>query len=137
MDGETFAFGSPAPAAVDAVAAVLGGPDEEGDQPECPAGPATFARFADPERGLLLTMQDDALVGWSVAQRSTLTTADGVGIGSTRADVEAAYGPVEVVPDSTLGVEIFVDGGISALLDADAPDGAVTALWAGTNCIFR
>jgi hypothetical protein len=123
--------------AVDLVRDVLGMEVEEGDQPDCPAGPATFARFDDHEGSLLLTMQGDVLVGWSLSEGSTLTTAADIGVGSTKAEVESAYGPVEVLADSTLGIELFVEGGISALLTADAPDGTVTALWAGVNCIFR
>ena len=134
---DRFPFGTDGAAAVAAVGDAIGAADEQGDQPDCPAGPATFARFGDIGSGLLLTIQDGALVGWSIAAGSTLTTSDGIGIGSTKADVEAAYGAVEVVPDSTLGIELFLEGGISALLTADEPDGAVTALWAGTNCIFR
>lgn len=133
---ESLPFGTDGPVVIDAVRDVLG-EGEEGEQPDCPPGPATFAHFGDPESGLLLTLQDDALVGWSIDEGSELTTADGVGIGSTRAEIDAAYGPVEVLTDSTIGIEVFIEGGISALLDADASDGAVTALWAGVNCIFR
>ena len=137
VDAEPLPFGSEGAAAVDVVGGVLGAPDEQAEQPECPPGPATVARFGDIGSGLLLTIQDGSLVGWSIAAGSTLTTSAGIGIGSTRAEVEAAYGPLEVIPDSTLGVEVFVEGGISALLSEDGPDGAVTALWAGANCIFR
>lgn len=137
VNEDRFAFGTEGPVAVDALRDVLRMEDEQGDQPECPAGPATFARFGDPDSGLLLTMQDGALAGWSIAEGSTLTTSAGIGIGSTKADVDAAYGSTEVVPDSTLGIELFLENGLSVLLDADAPDGAVTALWAGVNCIFR
>lgn len=136
VDGESLPFGTDGQTVLDAVAGVLG-EGEQGEQPDCPPGPATVAHFGDPERGLLLTLQEDALVGWSLDEGSALTTADGVGIGSTKAEVEAAYGPVEVLTDSTLGIEVYVEDGISALLDADAPDGAVTAIWAGANCIYR
>ncbi len=117
----------------DDVIEALGAPAEEGEQAECPAGPATTARYDD----LLLTLQDGELVGWSIGGESPLTTPDGVGIGTTRAELELALGPAQVVPDSTLGTELFYDGGLSALLESDDDDAAVTALWAGTTCIFR
>lgn len=133
---ESFPFGSKGPVVIDAVRDVLG-KGEEGEEPDCPPGPATFAHFDAPESGLLLTLQEDALVGWTIDEGSELTTAAGIGIGSTRAEIEAAYGPVEVLTDSTLGIEVYIEDGISALLDASTPDGVVTALWAGASCIYR
>ena len=137
VSGTAIAFGTAEDDTVAAVAAVLGEPDDVGAQDECPAGPATFARFGELDASLLLTMQDGALVGWSIAEGSTLTSAAGIGIGSTKAELEAAYGPVEVIPDSSLGIEAFIEDGVSVLLSEDAPDGAITALWAGVTCIFR
>lgn len=130
-------FGTEGAVAIDIVREALRTEDEQGEQPDCPAGPATFARFGDLDGGLPLTLQEGALVGWSISQGSPLTTTAGIGIGSTKADVDAAYGPTEVVPDSTIGIELFLENGLSVLLDADAPDGTVIALWAGINCIFR
>src|SRR5688500_12231498 len=58
IDGEPLRFG----ASRDEVTTALGAPTEEGEQPECPGGPSSFVRYE--ERGLLLVLQDDELVGW-------------------------------------------------------------------------
>jgi hypothetical protein len=47
----------------------------------------------------------------------------------------ASSGDVEF-PESTIGTE-FMSGELSGLLESDAPNAKVTALWAGTSCIFR
>ncbi len=55
----------------------------------------------------------------------------GVGIGATRADVDAVIdAPVE---NTSLGRE-FTSGGLSGLYDAKD---RVSALWAGSTCIAR
>lgn len=131
VGGERVPFG----ATRNDVTAALGQPTEEGEQEECPAGPASFLRYD--KRGLLLVLQDDQLAGWSLDADSALTTSAGIGIGSSKADLEAAYGPVEIIPDSTLGIEFLYDGGVTGLLDADAPDGTITAIWSGVACVFR
>jgi len=130
------AFGSSGADAVVAVTGQLGAPSEEGEDNECPAGPATYARYGSGPGRFLLTMQDGAFVGWSIGPESELRFEDGIGLGSTRDEVEASLGPVEMIPDSTLGFEFHV-GTVSGLLEEDAPTGKVAALWAGINCIYR
>lgn len=130
-------FGTGRAVVLDAVADVLGAPTKEGRQDECPAGEQDFARFGDGADHLALDFADDALVGWSVDHESELQTEEGLGIGSTVADLEAIYGPVDLDTESTLGIEFYVADNLSGLVSEDSPAGEITALWAGSVCIFR
>jgi hypothetical protein len=134
---EALPFGTPRDDVVPAVRDILGRPSDRGSQEDCLAGETSFVRFDEPPGDLVLNLQNGALAGWSIGEDSRLKTSAGIGIGSTKAELEAAYGPVVMVPDSTIGIEFFIEGGLSGLLVADAPDGAITSLWAGINCIAR
>lgn len=98
---------------------------------ECGAGPVQFATFAN---GLNLAFQDDRFAGWFL-DKPGLTTADGVGVGAPRAALEDAR-TIEIVPDSTLGVE-FRSGDLGGFLTAGGADGTVESLYAGLTCFFR
>ena len=101
---------------------------------ECGAGPMEIAEFPN---GLSLLFQEGRFVGWSIDGRTgnRLATTAGIGTGSTRAELDAAY-PGATIEESTLGQEFGADG-IGGLLDGAGPDARVTALWAGTTCMFR
>jgi hypothetical protein len=123
-------FGTPWPQAVAALA-FLGKP-LAGRNEECEAGPLDYARW---DGSLTLYGQDGKFAGWFADGSSgTIATAAGVGPGTTRQDLEAAYA-VEVF-DSTLGTE-FTAGELHGLLDSPHLDSPVTAFWAGTSCNFR
>ncbi len=126
-------FGMPRDVATRAIAAALGGPIEEGDNQECGAGALSFASFRG---GLGLYFDGGKFVGWDLDGRDggRFATAAGVGIGSTRKQLESAT--AIRIEDSTLGVE-FSAGDLSGLLSSRDPDGEVTNLWAGTTCIAR
>ena len=126
-------FGMPRDAATRAIAAALGGPVEEGDNQECGAGALSFASFRG---GLGLYFDGGKFVGWDLDGRDggQFATAAGIGIGSTRRQLESAN--AIKVEDSTLGVE-FGAGDLSGLLSSRDPDGEITNLWAGTTCIAR
>lgn len=68
-----------------------------------------------------------------------VTTAAGIGLGSTVADLRAAYGD-DLVVDSTIrfGVTFVVDpdgrGILSGTLSSSSPDGRVTSIAAGFGC---
>ena len=106
-------------------------PGTESVNSECGAGPVTFVKWSD---GLTLLFQDDRFVGWSV-DKAGLTTEDGIGVGSTRAELKTAR-PRTKVTESTRGTE-FAAGGLGGLLDGKGPDAKVTNLWAGVTCMFR
>lgn len=106
---------------------------------ECRATVATW-----PATGLQLwftTGSAPRFVGWSLGGRApadttapALTTASGIGLGSTRAALESVY--VARVARSTLGVE-FSAGGLAGLLASDRPDAPIRNLWAGEVCLAR
>lgn len=129
-----LAFGTEAETVIEAVARLRGAPDARSVNPECGAGPLDTVTWRD---GLTLYAADEAFVGWH-ASRSTggarYTTMTGLGVGSTRAELDAAYSAR--VEASSLGTE-FDAGGLYGVLDGPEPDAAVTDLWAGTACIFR
>lgn len=127
-------FGVPAAAAIEAASRVFDTAPETGRNGECGAGPLDMATWPN---GLTLVSQDGRFVGWSVgpgAGGHALATMAGVGIGSTRAELESAY--TAEISETTLGTE-FLAGGLSGVLEGTGATAPITALWAGTNCVFR
>jgi hypothetical protein len=127
-----LAFGGAQAGVLADVGAVLGEPTEQGLQEECPAGPLYQTQYAS---GLQLVFQDSAFVGWFAGQGSAFRTAAGIGPGSTRAQLKAAY-PAATVQETSLGVE-FAAGELYGIVADSTDAGAVEVLFAGTNCIFR
>ncbi|HLM68214.1 MAG TPA: hypothetical protein VK358_11835 [Longimicrobium sp.] len=127
-----LAFGSPRAGALAAVGEVLGEPAEQGLQEECPAGPLYQAQYGG---GLQLVFQDSAFVGWNVRPGSAFRTREGVGAGSTLAQLRAAY-PATKVEETSLGMEFAADDLFGVVTDSSAA-GTVEAMFAGINCIFR
>lgn len=123
-------FGTRKADALSALTAVQAAPPrEQGENVDCRA---TFATWAS---GLTAWFAQDRFVGWSVRPGSReVTTASGLTVGSSRADLDSAYS-ANVAP-SSLGVE-FTAGGLAGLLDSARPDAHVTHLWAGATCIAR
>jgi predicted small lipoprotein YifL len=107
------------------------GPAERGSNAEC--GVQEYASWDD---GLRLIFEDHRFAGWAIDVRSAgaLTTASGIGPGSTRRDLENAY--TAEVGQTTLGTE-FTAGGFAGVLDGAGPDARITDMWAGVACIFR
>jgi hypothetical protein len=117
-----------------AVTDLLGNPETVSANEECPGDPFVSALWAN---GLVLNADGDSFVGWSVRPEmgsDQFTTLAGVGVGSSREDLEAAY-TVEVF-ESTLGTE-FTAGQLAGLLSDTAADAEITNFWAGTVCVFR
>ncbi|QJB68669.1 hypothetical protein [Parasphingorhabdus halotolerans] len=115
------------------------GPVDQNANEECGAGPMDFVTLSS--AGLSVNFQDDKIVGWFLdGTITTLKTEEGIGIGSTRAELEKAM-TIEMQPDSTLGIEFYAprpDGGfIGGFLTGDGMDAKVESLYAGTNCFFR
>lgn len=128
-----MSFGMARADAVKMLSAALGSPIEQADNQDCGAGSLGYAAFRD---GLSLYFQDGKFAGWDLDGRENgkFTTGNGIGIGTTRKQLEAA-GKVEV-GETTIGQE-FMLGEMSGLLSSDAPDAKVTNLWAGVTCIAR
>ncbi|CAN5624528.1 hypothetical protein BH23GEM6_BH23GEM6_03380 [soil metagenome] len=123
-------FGMPKTSALEILTAVRQRPPrEQGENVECQL---SYATWGD---GLTTWFSRDQFTGWSLPTgRASLSTASGVGIGSTRTELESAYDAD--VGASTFGVE-FSAGGFAGLLESEDPDARITNLWAGTACLAR
>jgi len=126
----TLAFDMPKAATVEALTKALGRPPtERGANEECGGGGMEFAAW---EGEIVAWFLDDRFAGWD--NKGGLKTIQGIGIGSTLAQVSAL--PGFEVEESTLGTE-FRAGGLSGILASKAPDAKVTHLWGGATCVFR
>lgn len=122
-------FGTPqADAMTMLLSALTEAPREEGHSEDCGVDYATW------DNGLTVRFSRGSFAGWSVGAGSKLTTASGLGIGSTRADLENAYSAD--IGRSTLGIE-FTAGSLAGILESEAPDARVQHLWAGVACLGR
>ncbi|HET7274751.1 MAG TPA: hypothetical protein VFI91_06200 [Longimicrobiaceae bacterium] len=122
-------FGTPSDEARRILTAVLDQePVEQGENVDCGID---YARW---ENGLLVVFAGGEFAGWSVGRGSRLTTASGIGLGSTRAELESVYA-AQIEP-STLGIE-FTAGDLAGVLDSPAQDAPIIALWAGIACLAR
>ena len=132
VGGARLAFGGGREQVLAAVGAVLGAPQEQGTNEECPAGPLGFTRY---QAGLQLVFQDGSFVGWFAQEGSAPRTAQEVGPGSTLGQLKAAY-PAATVEETSLGTEFAADG-LYGIVTNPSDDGKVQVMFAGTNCIFR
>ena len=133
LEYRKIAFGSPAAAAVAAANEVYGHPLSVETLEECGAGPLEVSRFP----GLTIAAQDGKFAGWSLDHRDKPplpTTASGIGIGSTRRELERAQSVENF--ESSLGQE-FTANGLAGLLDGKGESAKITHLWAGATCIMR
>lgn len=135
-------FGAPFDEVAAAIEPIIGTPEQDVAQDDCPPGPARVLSYAG---GLDLVVMDGELVGWSLGADAdpSLTTVGGIGVGSTLEQVRGVLTDV-VVQDSSLGVELRagvqdedVDGLLSGVLDGPGDAAALTTLWAGTTCVAR
>ncbi len=110
------------------------GPTGKGTNESCEAGPVQYAKWPD---GLSLVFQRDRFVGWGLDGRAAgaISTAGGIGPGSTREALDQTYANVEV-SKTTLGDE-FSAGGFFGLLDGPNATSKITDMWAGVNCVAR
>ncbi|HZV83967.1 MAG TPA: hypothetical protein VFF48_03180 [Brevundimonas sp.] len=110
------------------------GPAARGTNESCGAGPVQYANWAD---GLSLVFQNGRFVGWGLDGRAAgaVRTANGIGPGSTRAELDEAFGTV-TVSQTSLGTE-FAAGEIFGVLDGPGPGAKITDMWAGVSCVAR
>jgi hypothetical protein len=126
----TLTFDTPKATTIAALTGILGRPPTEiGANEECGGGGMEFATW---EGEITAWFMDDRFAGWD--SKGGLKTLEGVGVGSTRAEVGAL--PGFEVEESTLGTE-FRALGLSGILASKAPDARVTHLWGGATCVFR
>lgn len=107
----------------------------EGTNADCGTGPVQYANWAD---GLSLVFQNGRFAGWGLDGRARdgITSADGIGIDTTRTELDAAIGPTLVVRRTSLGTE-FTAGTYHGLFDSAKPDARITDMWAGVSCVAR
>ena len=130
--GRLLRFGIPRAEIEAEISAAQGAATDRGSSSECGAGTIDFTSYKD---GLQLTFQDGKFAGWTInAAASPLKTAKGIGIGSTRQELDAAFADL-TVEDSSLGL-LFSSGDLTGLLDIDGIEGLVTDIWAGTVCLI-
>ncbi|MCU0552148.1 MAG: hypothetical protein MUC48_22660 [Leptolyngbya sp. Prado105] len=131
----TLPFGLKEADVVSSVTTLRGKPQSRSTNRECGAGALEFAQWSD---GLNLLFQKGRFVGWDVNDLNKgarrLTTMAGIGVGSTRTALEAAY--KTKISQSTLGTE-FSAGKLGGLLSRNQKNARVTNLWSGTTCMFR
>ncbi|WP_088284227.1 hypothetical protein [Kineosporia sp. A_224] len=127
-------FGSDGTAVVTAVGTALGGSLTRNDLPECGQGPRTGAGRA----GFSVLLDGTKFVGWTDqgAKGRHLTTADGLGIGSTLRDIKAGR-PGTTTSEGSVGTE-FIDGdGFGGILGGASLTSRATLVYAGETCFFR
>ncbi len=127
---EAFYFAAGRSEVQSALAATLGEATRTEQQDECGAGPVVSSIYPG---GLTVNFQSDSLAGWTLSEASeTIVVDSDVAIGTARDEAEAAPGfaPME---GSTLGEEFMLGDELGGLIE----DGAVSMLYAGTQCFFR
>lgn len=114
---------------------------------ECGAGPLKMASWSN---GLTLVFQQTAsdtaklksdwtFAGWYMGIGSDpaqkVSTMAGIGIGSTRAEMESAY--VIAVSKTSLGYEFSTSSGLYGIFDGNEKEAKISNLWSGISCNFR
>lgn len=133
--GLKLSFGDPRARVIDYMTGLHGGTAPQTDSnDECGAGPVQFARWDD---DFTLAFQDGKFAGWWAGEKAPagFSTVQDIHVGSTLAQVRAAWPDVEVMNDS-IGPE-FASADIFGILTGTTASAKVTALWAGVSCVFR
>ncbi len=128
-------FGMDEDDVISAVASLRGEPAERTINSECGPGPLVITSWAD---GLTLSSSQGRFSGWGVNDGAPgaeqHTTVAGIGIGSTRTELEESYDIR--TGETSLGTE-FAAGELHGVLDGTGSDAEITAIWSGTTCVFR
>lgn len=141
-------FGKPLDQMIEIITNVLQSkPKTIGINSECAAGPLKMASW---NNGLTVVFQKKEseskasetnwqFVGWFVGSNSKnskeISTMAGIGIGSTRAEMESAY--VLSVSKTSLGYEFSTSSGLFGIFDGSNKEAKITSLWSGLSCNFR
>ena len=146
VNGSTreIAFGMPFDQLVEIVNRVLESkPTSVGVNTECGAGPLKMAMwpngltlvFGEKKRGNSQWLFAGWFAGNPTGKAERLTTMAGVGVGSTREELENAY--VTTVTKTTLGQEFSVKSGFYGLLSGTGKHAIIEVMWCGASCNFR
>lgn len=141
-------FGKPLDEMIEIITNVLQSkPKTIGINSECGAGPLKMVSW---NNGLTVVFQKKEseskssetnwlFVGWFVGSNSKnskeISTMAGIGIGSTRAEMESAY--VLSVSKTSLGYEFSTSSGLFGIFDGSNTEAKITSLWSGLSCNFR
>ncbi len=138
---KAIAFGIPFEQVLTTVEKILNSKPIVNVNSECGAGPLKFATW---DNGLTLLFQEEfgewLFAGWAANQTekstSKLSTLAGIGIGSTRKEMESTY--VIAVSKTSLGNEFATKGdNLFGIFDGSSQDAKITNLWSGLSCNFR
>lgn len=109
---------------------------------ECGAGPLKMALWKNGLNLIFKEQKADGLwqfVGWYVSKpknnTKTLQTMAGIGIGSTREEIESAYDIT--ITKLNLGSEFATTSGLYGIFDGAGKNAKITDMWSGTTCVFR
>ena len=127
-------FGAPRAEVIAALSGALGRPTASGRNEECPSGPVDWVSFGP----LDLHFEGGRFVGWVIdeAGEPRLESYHGLTFGERRSAVDGGDMDVEIVPDSSLGTELTVNG-IGVLMSGPGQSDRVTNLFSGTTCFAR
>ena len=121
---------------VDALDEHLGVDGLPTDLDSCGEGPMEAVRYP----GISTYYQDDLFAGWFLddsPESEVFRTVDDIGIGSTKQDLDEAYGGEISIEETSLGIEWMSSTGFSGTLTEHSQEGTVDHLWAGMACIAR
>ena len=109
---------------------------------ECGAGPLKMAVW---KNGLNLIFKEQKsnkewpFAGWYLGKAAgnlqRLTTMAGIGIGSSRQEMESAY--IIKVNKTSIGFEFSTSSGLYGIFDGPGKNAKITDMWSGLTCIFR
>ena len=130
VGGNALPFGAPLFQVSSFLERGLGDPEKEADA-QCDPGELHVIEWPT----VTVFVAAEGLAGW-YTDEDTYSTDKGIEVGSSLADLQAAY-PTGAMTESSLGTEFFFDAGNGVGLSAVLDDGEVTTLWSGATCIAR
>lgn len=137
----TISFETPVDKTIETIEKVLKSKPAININSECGAGPLKMATW---ENGLTLLFKKNKeswlFVGWAAnepkIQEMKLTTMAGIGVGSTRKEMESAYSIK--VSKTSLGSEFSTQSDdLFGIFDGPDENAKITNLWSGISCNFR
>ncbi len=137
----TISFETPVDKTIETIEKVLKSKPAININSECGAGPLKMATW---ENGLTLLFKKNKeswlFVGWAAnepkIQQMKLTTMAGIGVGSTRKEMESAYSIK--VSKTSLGSEFSTQSDdLFGIFDGPDENAKITNLWSGISCNFR
>lgn len=136
-----ISYGNPLTQTINTIEKVLKSKANFATNTECGAGVLKMATW---DNGLTLLFQEKKnewlFAGWAAHTAKNadlkLTTMAGIGVGSTRKEMESAY--VINVAKTSLGYEFATkSGNLFGILEGAEEDAKITNLWSGVSCNFR